>query len=237
MAKYLVDYENVKCDGLMGIDQLSENDQVIVFYSINADRITFDLHNLINASKADIKFYNINVGSKNALDFQLATALGYLIAKDTNDKFVIVTKDKDYSVVVSFWSQMNVDVTIKNNLKVTTEENNVYIVEDEQVVEQPKQETVSKVVKEKKKSKSKSKSSSVKKKEKTQEIILNDQQLATEIYNLVNDQQKALLLASYIEKYKTKLGVNNAIVKEYGTKVGGQLYKTIKPLISDKKGN
>lgn len=224
MTKYLVDYENVKCDGLEGISQLDENDYVFVFYSINADRITIDLHHMINQSKAHIQFCNVSVGSKNALDFQLATALGYLIAENKKDKFVIVTKDKDYSVVSSFWRQQDIDIKIGKNLcKEIVEQSGSGL--EEEKAELPKNP----------KPKKKTKTTKMNKTEVFSNIKEND--LTAEISRLINDQQKAILLAGYIEKYKTKLGVNNAIVKEYGSTVGGQLYQKIKPLISDKKGN
>ena len=38
-----------------------------------------------------------------------------------------------------------------------------------------------------------------------------------------------------IEKYKTKQGLNNALVKLYGSEKAGSIYKAIKPFISDKK--
>ena len=36
-------------------------------------------------------------------------------------------------------------------------------------------------------------------------------------------------------KYKTKQGINNALVKKYGSKSGGEIYKAIKPLLAAKK--
>ncbi len=44
------------------------------------------------------------------------------------------------------------------------------------------------------------------------------------------------LVARYIEKYKTKQGLNNALVKEFGTSTTAEINKIIKPLIKDKKG-
>lgn len=35
MAYYLVDYENVKADGMYGVDQLGKKDCVCIFYSEN----------------------------------------------------------------------------------------------------------------------------------------------------------------------------------------------------------
>lgn len=39
-----------------------------------------------------------------------------------------------------------------------------------------------------------------------------------------------------IGKYKTKQGINNALMNEYGSDKTGVIYKAIKPLIKDKKG-
>ena len=47
MATYLIDYENVKSEGIKGIAQLSEEDRVVIFYSHNADTITFEAMDMI----------------------------------------------------------------------------------------------------------------------------------------------------------------------------------------------
>ena len=70
MNYYLVDFENVKKDGLDGVHLLNPEDKVCIFYSKNADSITFDQHRRIMESKADIELCKVEVGSKNALDFQ-----------------------------------------------------------------------------------------------------------------------------------------------------------------------
>lgn len=44
MKIYLVDFENVKSKGLQGIDNLTETDTVIIFYSENSDTINFEMH-------------------------------------------------------------------------------------------------------------------------------------------------------------------------------------------------
>ena len=48
MAYYLVDYENVKADGMYGVDQLGKKDCVCIFYSENASTLTFGLHEKLN---------------------------------------------------------------------------------------------------------------------------------------------------------------------------------------------
>ena len=67
MKIYLVDFENVKSKGLQGIDNLTETDTVIIFYSENSDTINFEMHQKVLTSKADIEYFKVNVGGKNAL--------------------------------------------------------------------------------------------------------------------------------------------------------------------------
>ena len=90
----MIDYENVNTDGLNGISRLSAEDTVIIFYSENADRMTFGLHRRLNESKATIDIRKVDVGGSNALDFQLGTYLGYLIALNREEQYCIVSNDR-----------------------------------------------------------------------------------------------------------------------------------------------
>ena len=112
MSYYLVDFENVKKDGLDGIHKLGKEDRVCIFYSKNADSITFDQHRRIIESQAAIEFCKVEVGSKNALDFQLATQLGFLIANKSAEQYFIVSKDKGFEILSGYWKSRNVNVTL-----------------------------------------------------------------------------------------------------------------------------
>lgn len=116
MGYYFVDYENVKMDGLNGINKLEPSDKVCIFYSEHADTLTFDLHKRLNESKATITFEKVEVGSKNALDFQLATFLGYEIASKKDDEYYIVSKDTGYTSVYNYWKKRKIGISIVANL-------------------------------------------------------------------------------------------------------------------------
>ena len=116
MTAYLVDFENVKSDGLNGIGNLKENDRVFIFYSVNADKITFSLHKKINESQAKINYFKVEVGSKNALDFQLVSYLGYLICEDKKDEYVIVSNDHGFASVIKWWQKRNVRTSLVADL-------------------------------------------------------------------------------------------------------------------------
>lgn len=114
MNYYLVDYENVKNQGLNGVNKLSEGDTVYIFYSENADSLTFGLHRRLNESKATILFQRVEVGQKNALDFQLSSYLGYLIHENIDNPYdyFIVTKDKGFESLIPYWKKRKVNVSI-----------------------------------------------------------------------------------------------------------------------------
>lgn len=112
MRYYFVDYENVHEEGLKGITELTEQDTVYIFYSKNAQTLTFDLHHKLNESKATLSFEKVTVGTKHALDFQLATFLGYLIAENRGEEFLLITKDKGYQCLCSYWKAKNINISI-----------------------------------------------------------------------------------------------------------------------------
>lgn len=111
MKIYLVDFENVKSKGLTGIDSLDENDTVIIFYSENSDTISFEMHQKVLTSKAKIEYFKVNVGGKNALDFQLSTLLGYLVAKEAFSHIFIISNDRGFDFLHDFWHGKYVDAS------------------------------------------------------------------------------------------------------------------------------
>lgn len=102
---YLIDFENVASDGLSGIASLSPEDQVIIFYSNNSNRLTMKMHILIGKSVCQLRYFEAAVGGKNALDHQIATWLGYLVGTQAAERnYYIVSKDAGYKYVAGFWS-------------------------------------------------------------------------------------------------------------------------------------
>ena len=56
---YLIDYENV--NSVKGVDKLTEEDTVIIFYSKNANLLTFEAHaELMSAKARDRKSTRLN---------------------------------------------------------------------------------------------------------------------------------------------------------------------------------
>ncbi len=190
MNYYLIDYENVKVEGLNGIAGLSEQDEVCIFYSKNADTLTFDLARKLQETKATVVYQKVEVGTKNALDFQLSSYLGYLICKREKQRdshFFVVTKDNGFNALLSYWQQRKMDVQIV--IDCTGRDN------------------------------------------KSEKDALTEKARA-----VLPDESLVPLVVRMIQQYKTKQGINNALMKELkDAKRSGEIYQAIKPLISNKK--
>lgn len=190
MNYYLVDYENVKSHGLDGITSLDSEDVLVIFYSENADSLTFGLHRRLNESRAKISYQKVDVGTKNALDFQLATYLGYLV-RDNEGKessYYIVTKDQGFSSLVNYWKKRKINVSLIVDLS-------------------------------------------------GRDVQKEKNDLRVQVEKVVSDEAVVDIVVKYIQQYKTKLGINNALAKQFkDSKKASEIYNAIKPLIADKKG-
>jgi hypothetical protein len=90
----------------------------VIFYSENADRMTFGLHRRLNEAAAGIEYKKVEVGGHNALDFQLATYLGWLIAQNPHESYCIVSNDRALSGWSSFWKAPKYDVRVAAEIAV-----------------------------------------------------------------------------------------------------------------------
>ncbi|MDE6796794.1 MAG: hypothetical protein K2J36_02105, partial [Ruminococcus sp.] len=113
---YLIDYENVHYTGLTGIEKLTENDRLIIFYTANAETLTFSVYEKLIACKAEIQLHKVQCGGKNALDFQLATFLGYVLGNNPDTDCHIISNDKGYEYVINFWKEKNIEIKISPNI-------------------------------------------------------------------------------------------------------------------------
>ena len=126
-TKIYVDFENVKLKGLEGLDELTGNDTLYLFYSKNADNLTVPIYESIKNSKANIETIECTTGS-NAMDFVISTLLGsHVKTDDEKTKYFIVSKDKGYQAVIDYWK----DYEIKRILNLKQVKN-----EDLEVIEE-----------------------------------------------------------------------------------------------------
>lgn len=201
MRYYFIDYENVHQSGLNGIEKLTENDKLIIFYTTNAETLTFSLYEKLILCKAEIQLYKVQCGGKNALDFQLATFLGYILGQNTDIDCHIISNDKGYEYVRNFWKEKNVKIKISSDIEGNILKLLPAVVSAPVVVK--KETDFDKVVKPLNLSKS-------------------DKDALLKIFN---DS------ASVKDTSKRKQSISNTITQTFGNSKSSKYYQALKPLI------
>lgn len=112
---FLIDYENVSDSGLDGFFDLTSEDTVYIFYTVNACKIGIEFVDRLRKQYdcASLQFIRAATGNQ-ALDFQLSSFLGGLIAENPGDDctFYIISKDRGYSCLPGFWAAMRPGVRL-----------------------------------------------------------------------------------------------------------------------------
>ena len=99
---FLIDFENVHEQGLVGIAKLRPEDTVHLFYTKNAAKISLDI---LSEVRAKLCFHKVNVG-KQSLDMQLVSYLGFLIGTVGHEpEYIIVSNDLGFTNTLAFWGE------------------------------------------------------------------------------------------------------------------------------------
>lgn len=102
MRLFLIDYENVNSTGMRGIGQVAPDDRVILFYSQAANTLSFEIMDEMMSANIVPERICLSHSGKNALDFQLVTFLGYLVAQKKADEYYIISCDAGYQSAITF---------------------------------------------------------------------------------------------------------------------------------------
>ena len=109
--RFYIDFENVGNTGLVGIESLTENDCVRIYYSNNPN---VDMHTVENIthSPAKIQFVKLPDSLKmmnlsNALDIVLLTDISRIAAALGLNYAIVISNDKGYDSVITELNQIN----------------------------------------------------------------------------------------------------------------------------------
>lgn len=221
MAIFLVDLENVGMSGLKGIEKLSENNRVEIFYGTKTGSIAFDKHVELSRLRVEIDYHKAAKTGKNYLDFQMGTYLGWLIGKGETGKFFIISKDTGYDSVIDFWKTQKPELTIVRQGQIQSEK------ADSTKAGAEKKETAKKA----------EKKEIAKKKENTKKTEKLPESVKKKIRKAVKDEKlqggSYTRLYECVVKYSDKQAFNTALVKTFQQKRGNQLYTLIRDIFTE----
>ena len=105
---FLVDTENIR-DRWKRLLPMEPNQEMFLFYTQNSPGIPYSLLDAVIQYKELMHFIPCYTG-QNAMDFQLVTELGYLIAREPQAAYVICSNDHGYDPVCRYWTQKEIQV-------------------------------------------------------------------------------------------------------------------------------
>ena len=115
MPVYLIDTENVRVSWTDILYCAKPGDAVYVFYTENSPRIHIGNLDFLAECRARVEYvecYKTGEVGDNALDFQLVSMLGYLIAGSVDmrrpEVYFIVSCDGGFDATVKFWRRNNI---------------------------------------------------------------------------------------------------------------------------------
>ena len=112
---YLIDTENVQNSWADILYCTKPGDTVYIFYTDKSPKLHMDHMDFLTDCRARVEYvecYRTEEGGNNALDFQLVSMLGYLIANSVNQQrrevYFISSCDGGFDEVVRFWRRNNI---------------------------------------------------------------------------------------------------------------------------------
>ena len=109
MATILIDYENVNGFSLLpGLDLLTSDDRLVIFYSKSCNTIRREYWDIINASGCEFSTVKLLHKGEQYLDKYICIAVGELRSAGENE-VAIISADKGYQAVLDYY--ITTDVT------------------------------------------------------------------------------------------------------------------------------
>jgi len=234
---FLIDFENVGDEGLNGFFDLNNDDIIDLFFTDKSNKIKIDFIDkyLKEESKPILNFIKVSYGPQ-ALDLQLSSYLGSIIAKDNDNEveYMIVSKDKGYDHVIEFWKNLN------SNIKVNKCKNLIPIIKEEiKETKEEKKEEIVDIIKEentidtKPVTKAKTKSTKKETPKKDKSLINNQVQqiLGKNKYQQDTIAYCSSKATSLCDKKDGNMKINQDFVQKFGQEEGDKIYSLIKEVL------
>jgi hypothetical protein len=247
MTYYLIDFENVHAAGISNPALCEPGDIVCIYFGTASQDLPLETIHAFFQRQIRLETVPVNTGSKNALDFQLATHLGYLIGsrEHADAGYRIVSNDTGYDCVIAYWKEKGVD--IERIADLTGQEKSA----PSRQKQKPKKKTAakdsasskSKEASAKEGTSSKQKETSAKEgtssktkeattRKNTKEIISTSKE---EMLRYLEPDEYVDELLVIFNGYKTRTSINNYLAKYFrDSQKASAIYKKLKPLMTEK---
>lgn len=221
MRYFYIDYENRKVDGFKGLSSLTDEDTIYIFYSKDAQTMTFGLHRRLCETAANIQYRRMpdSIKVKNGLDTNIMLEMENNMKTDRKGEYYIISADSDFDSFVNakkaagYKISKILDIMSCRELEVSKDKQNKSKSESVAKSAAKKPEPTKKESKKKESVALKQKETSTEKKKTVKEIKLDSQDNAYK--KARHDKVKALLKQTNFTDAKNRT-ILNYVDSNYG---------------------
>lgn len=256
MAKkvYLVDTENVGAVWKYLFQFATNTDDILLFYTENTPFLSYNDLEYILSYKERFTMIKCYTGN-NALDFQLVSYLGFLMKTGAKTQYIIVSNDTGYDAMIRFWSdrERNVSRLSQAELVRSVKQNEEKILAEKALIEKSiagknltGQEAQKSVENQEEQNQKENVIDTESEAVKIQILTLentkpesigfeySDEEIL--IQGVLSDEKSREVISwivKMLRRYSAKQlqQIHREMIKKYGQKDGGQMYKLIKPIL------
>lgn len=120
---FVVDTENTNNYSFINKFKVNENDNIVLFFSNNSKSITIQTFDEILKCGAKILTQNVNVGGKNALDFQLVAFITEKTIRGNFSEIHVISNDTGFNYAINYINSCyegNINLEIIQNINKNT---------------------------------------------------------------------------------------------------------------------
>lgn len=233
---YLVDTENVGAVWKHLFQLAANTDDILLFYTENTPFLSYNDLEYILSYKERFTMIKCYTGN-NALDFQLVSYLGFMMKTGAKTQYIIVSNDTGYDAMVRFWNDRERNVSRLSQAELIRSVKQKM----EKIPAKQEKQTDGEIEIEGEKAKN-TESETVGAQiltldnvwSETAEWEYSDEEIL--IQGVLSDEKSREVIswiAQMLHKYSAKQlqQIHREMVKKYGQKEGGQMYKLIKPIL------
>ncbi len=238
MAKkvYLVDTENVGAVWKHLFELAANTDDILLFYTENTPFLSYNDLDFVLSYKDRFTMIKCYTGN-NALDFQLVSYLGFLMKTGAKTQYIIISNDTGYDAMIRFWSDRERNVlrlsqaelirSVKQKVEKT-------LAKDTAKEEQTQEGQVNEMTDTKSEGVEIQLLTLENTKPEMTEFEYSDEEIL--IQGVLSDEKSRDVIGwivKMLRRYNVKQlqKIHHEMIKKYGQKDGGQMYKLIKPIL------
>ena len=110
--RFFIDFENVHALGFRGVEFLTPEDEVVLFYSKVCMNLEKGILDKLFDSSCSFRIVKVENGGHNAMDFYITSHISEILGRNYKGHVGIVSHDKGFRAIRDYWQVRNPEMEI-----------------------------------------------------------------------------------------------------------------------------